>query len=155
MKVSALSHRTVTSCTDRDTLEQAAALLWRHGIGCLPVLGDDGRLVGMLTDRDIAMAAFHQGAPLRSIAVSSVMARDIVACHDDDDVDSVVQLLIARRLRRIPVTDADHRVVGILSLNDIARAAIANELPAAGIPAVLAALSVPRPLSISTSTSTR
>lgn len=148
MKVSALFHRTVTSCTDRDTLEHAASLLWRQNIGCLPVVGDDGRLIGMLTDRDIAIAAFLQGAPLRSITVSSVMAKEVLTCHADDEIDAVVDALIAHRLRRIPVIDADRRVVGIVSLNDIARAAIANQLPTGGIAAVLAAIAVPRSLAV-------
>jgi CBS domain-containing protein len=149
MKAAALFHRTVTSCTDRDTLEEAAALLWRHNIGCLPVLGDDGRLIGMITDRDIMIAAFLQGAPLRSMTVSSVMVKEVMTCRADDEIDVIVQQLLARRLRRIPVIDADRRVVGIISLNDIARAAIANQLSAGGIAAVLAALAVPRSLAVS------
>ena len=149
MKAAALFHRTVTSCTDRDTLEEAAALLWRHNIGCLPVIGDDGRLIGMITDRDIMIAAFLQGAPLRSITVSSVMVKEVMTCHVDDEIDVIVQQLLARRLRRIPVIDADRRVVGIISLNDIARAAIASQLSAGGIAAVLAAIAVPRSLAAS------
>ena len=144
MKVAALFHRTVTSCTHRDTLDEAAALLWRHDIGCLPVLDDDGRLIGMITDRDIAMAAFLQGAPLRSITVSSVMSKEVATCTSEDDIDTVVQTLITRRIRRIPVVDAAGRLIGILSLNDIARAATAQELSAASVASVLAALAVPR-----------
>jgi CBS domain-containing protein len=151
MKVSALFHRTVTSCTDRDTLEHAASLLWRQNIGCLPVLGDDGRLIGMLTDRDIAIAALLQGAPLRSITVSSVMVKEVLTCQADDEIETVVEGLLARRLRRMPVIDADRRVIGILSLNDIARAAIAHQLPTAGIAAVLAAIAVPRSLAATAS----
>jgi len=144
MKVSALFHRTVTSCTNRDTLDQAAALLWRHDIGCLPVLGDGGQLIGMITDRDIAMAAFLQGAPLRSITVSSVMSKEMATCEGEDDIETVVQMLIARRIRRVPVVDAQGRLIGIISLNDIARAATANELPTSSVAAVLTALAVPR-----------
>jgi CBS domain-containing protein len=149
MKAAALFHRTVTSCTDRDTLEEAAALLWRNNIGCLPVLGDDGRLIGMITDRDIMIASFLQGSPLRSMTVSSVMVKEVMTCHAEDEIDAIVQKLLARRLRRIPVIDVDRRVVGILSLNDIARAAIANQLSAGGLAAVLAALAVSRSLAAS------
>lgn len=149
MKVSALFHRTVTSCTYRDTLDQAAALMWRHDIGCLPVLGDDGRLIGMITDRDIAMAGFLQGSPLHSITVSSVMSKDMMTCRADDDVGTIVTMLIARRLRRLPVLDAGGALIGIVSLNDIARAAIANQLPTADVAAVLAAIAVPRSLAVS------
>ena len=146
MKISALFHRTVTSCTNRDTLARAASQLWEHDIGCLPVLGDDGRLCGMITDRDIAMAAFLQGAPLRSISVSSVMSKEVAACHPDDEVDAVVQTLTARQLHRLPVIDDDRRLIGIVSLNDIARAASAGKIPPASVAKVLAAISVPRSL---------
>jgi CBS domain-containing protein len=146
MKISALFHRNVTSCTNRDTLSHAASQLWQHDIGCLPVLGDDGRLCGMITDRDIAMAAFLQGAPLRSISVSSVMSKEVAACRADEEVDAVVQTLISRQLHRLPVVDDDHRLIGIISLNDIARAASAGKIPAASVAAVLTAISIPRSL---------
>jgi CBS domain-containing protein len=144
MKISALFHRSVTSCTNRDTLSRAASLLWQHDIGCLPVLGDDGRVCGMITDRDIAMAAFLQGAPLRSISVSSVMSKDLAACGPDDDLDAVVQTLIGRQLHRLPVIDDDRRLVGIISLNDLARASSSGKVPAASVAAVMTAISVPR-----------
>ena len=146
MKISALFHHTVSSCTDRDTLAHAASQLWQHDIGCLPVLGEDGRLCGMITDRDIAMAAYLQGAPLRSIAVSSVMSKEVVACRAEDEVDTVVDALIKRQLHRLPVIDDDRRLIGIVSLNDIARAAGAGKFPAASVAKVLAAISVPRSL---------
>ena len=146
MKISALFHRSVTSCTNRDTLSHAACQLWQNDIGCLPVLDDDGRLCGMITDRDIAMAAFLQGAPLRSIAVSSVMSKEVAACRADDEVDAVVQTLIARQIHRLPVIDDDRRLIGIISLNDIARAASSGKIPPASVTAVLTAISVPRSL---------
>lgn len=146
MKVAQLFHRTVTCCSERDSLAEATALLWRHNIGCLPVTDDDGRLVGMLTDRDIAIAALLQGAPLRSMTVSSFMIKEVMTCQADDKIDDIVAKLLARRLRRVPVIDGDRRVVGIISLNDIARAAIANQLSSGGLAAMLAALAVPRSL---------
>ena len=146
MKIAALFHRTVTSCRHRDTLDRAAALLWRNNIGCLPVIGDDDRVIGVITDRDIALAAFLQGAPLRSITVSSVMNKEVIACRIDDDVEATVQRMTAHRLRRMPVLDDDRRLLGIVSLNDIARAAVADQLPLTGRAAVLAAVAVPRSL---------
>lgn len=146
MKIASLFHRTVTSCADRDCLDFAASLMWRHNIGCLPVVGDSGQLIGMLTDRDIALAAFLQGSPLRAITVSSVMRKELITCTADDDVEQVLKTMIAHRLRRVPVVDQDGRLVGILSLNDIARAAMANELSPSGMTSVVAAMAVPRSL---------
>lgn len=146
MKISQLCHRSVVTCVDRDHLDHAASLMWWNNIGCLPVLGDDGRLIGMITDRDIAMAALLQGAPLRSVTVSSVMNKEVVTCGEHDDTEVVLQKLIARRLRRIPIVDDDHRVVAIVSLNDIARAAVSNELDPAGVASLLQAVAVPRSL---------
>jgi CBS domain-containing protein len=148
MKVSALFHHTVISCTDRDHLEAAASQLWRHNIGCLPVVGDRGRLVGMITDRDIAIAVLLQGGPLNSITVSSVMSKEVMTCQASDDVEAVVERMTARRLRRLPVVDDDGHLLGILSLNDIARAAVADQLTAAGVAGVLAAVAVPRSLAV-------
>ena len=142
MKVSSLFHRTVTTCTWRDTLEHAAELLWRYDIGCLPVLDDSGKVAGMITDRDICIAAFLQGAPLRSITVSSVMAKEVASCDADDNIFAVLRTMIARQLHRLPVIDADRQLVGIVSLNDIARAANAGMLPATEVASVLAVISM-------------
>jgi CBS domain-containing protein len=146
MKIAALFHRTVIKCSNRDHGDVAMSLLWRHNVGCMPVVGDRGELVGMITDRDLAMGAFLQGAPLRAVTVSSVMTKELATCTPDDDVEAVLGQMTGRRLRRLPVVDAEGALIGIVSLNDIARAAVANELPAAGVAAVLAALATPRSL---------
>lgn len=148
MKISQLCHRSVVTCTDRDHADQAASLMWSNNIGCLPVLGDNGRLVGMVTDRDIAIGALLQGAPLRAITVSTVMSKEVLTCREDDDAETVLKLLFGRRLRRIPLIDDDRRVLGIVSLNDIARAAANNELGPAGIVALTQAIAVPRSLAV-------
>lgn len=146
MKISQLCHHSVVTCTDRDHLDQAASLMWANNIGFMPVVGDDGRLVGTITDRDIAMAALLQGAPLRSVTVSSVMNKEVLTCSEDDEVEPVLQMLIARRLRRIPIVNGDRRVTAIVSLNDIGRAATSNALSPVGVALLLQAISVPRSL---------
>lgn len=146
MKIAGVFHRTVTSCADRDGLDFAASLMWRYNVGCLPVLGDLGQLVGMITDRDIALAAFLQGSPLHAITVSSVMRKEMVTCTPDDDVEHVLRTMTAYHLRRVPVVDGGGKLLGILSLNDIARAAMANELSPAGMASVVAAVAVSRSL---------
>lgn len=146
MKISQLCHHSVVTCSDRDHLDQAASLMWSNNIGFMPVLGDDGRLVGTITDRDIAMAALLQGSPLRAVTVSSVMNKEVLTCRLDDEVEPVLQTLIMRRLRRVPIVNDDRQVIAIVSLNDIGRAATSNELGAAGVALLLQAISVPRSL---------
>jgi len=144
MQVAALIQREVTTCSDRDQLHDVANLMWKHDIGCLPVLGDGGRVIGMITDRDVCMAAYLQAAPLRSIAVSSAMSREIVSCKESDDVLDVGKTMRSRQIRRVPVVDDRGALVGMITLNDLARAAHEGKLPAAEIAQILVAISHPR-----------
>ncbi|MBS1122682.1 MAG: hypothetical protein H6Q90_4910 [Deltaproteobacteria bacterium] len=144
MNVSDLIHRDVVTCSDRDTLERAAQLMWEHDIGCLPVVGEHGPVTGIITDRDLCMAAYLQGAPLRSIAVSSVMSRDVVTCQETDDVKHVEHVMSERQVRRLPVVDPQGRPIGMLSLNDIARAAYGGKLPSGDVASTLSVITHPR-----------
>jgi CBS domain-containing protein len=112
------------SCHTGDHLDAAARLMWETDCGAVPIVDDHGRVVGMVTDRDICMAAFMRGQPLHHIPVEEAMARDVVTCAGDDDVDAAEQAMREARIRRLPVVDDDRRLVGMLSLNDLAREAI-------------------------------
>jgi CBS domain-containing protein len=144
MKAADLSQREIVTCSERDSLEHVASLMWKYDIGGLPVVNEPGRVVGMITDRDVAMAAYLQGAPLRSITVSSVMSRDLVTCKELDLVTNVEQVMRARQVRRIPVVDDQGKLLGMVSINDIARAATEGKLPSADVASTLAAISRPR-----------
>ena len=113
----------VAVCQLSDSLDQAARLMWEDDCGAVPVVDSAGRAVAMLTDRDICMAAYTQGKPLGQISVSSAMSKDLRACLPDDTLEQAEQLMMEYQLRRIPVLDDDGHPVGILSLNDLARAA--------------------------------
>ena len=144
MKVSGLIQHGVTSCTSFDSLERAAQLMWDHDIGCLPVIDDQGHVVGIITDRDICMAAYTQGAPLWAIPVTTAMAKHVFSCTDSDDVDVVERTMSEYKIRRMPVIDDHGHPIGIISLNDIARAASLGKLPASDVASTLAAISAPR-----------
>jgi CBS domain-containing protein len=105
------------------TLDQAARLMWEFDCGVIPVLKDDGRLAGVITDRDICMAAYTQGRPLNDIPVTTAMASEVVAAHATDLVENAEELMRGHQIRRLPILDADDRPVGIVSLNDLARLA--------------------------------
>jgi CBS-domain-containing membrane protein len=112
----------VAACSPTDTLNAAARHMWEHDCGAVPVL-DGRKLVGIITDRDICMAAYTQGRPLAAISIQDVMARHVHACHADDTLERAASLMADARVRRLPVLDGEEQLVGIISLADIARSA--------------------------------
>lgn len=144
MKISSLIQRSVTSCTVHDHLDRVAQLMWDHDIGCLPVIDTQGHIVGMVTDRDACMAAYTQDAPLRAIPVVNAMAKQVFSCKEDDEVGAVERTMSQHQIHRMPVIDDQGHPIGIVSLNDIARAASAGKLPANEVASTLAAVSTPR-----------
>lgn len=146
MKIANLVHRDVMSCSVHDSLERAAQLMWDYDIGCLPVIDDQGHVSGMVTDRDISMAAYTQGLPLRAIPVATAMAKRVFSCGLGDEIESVERTMSEHQIRRMPVIDEQGHPIGIVSLNDLARAAAIGKLPANEIASTLAAVSTPRSL---------
>ncbi len=143
MKIAKLMSRDVATCRIHDSLERAAQLMWDRDIGALPVVDDDGRVVGMITDRDICMATYTRNAPPRGIAVTAAMAQQVFSCGPDDSVHDVEKQMSAHQIRRMPVTDLEGHPIGLISLNDIARAT-GRDVPAAEVAHTLAAVCAPR-----------
>jgi CBS domain-containing protein len=111
------------TCPVESTAEQAARLMWECDCGFVPLVDEEGRVVGVITDRDIAMAALTQGRTLGDIPVKSAMAGAVTLVRDDDVVESAERLMREAAVRRLPVVGDDDRPVGVLSLNDLARLA--------------------------------
>jgi CBS domain-containing protein len=111
----------VRTCFMSDNLATAAQLMWDHDCGCVPVFNKQARVVGMITDRDICMAAFFQGVPISGIKVSAVMSRQLFDCTSDDDLSAAETIMREKKVRRLPVLNQEGRLVGLLSLSDIAR----------------------------------
>ena len=118
MKVEEVMTRDVAVANPEQTLEQAARLMCELDIGALPV-SDNERLVGMITDRDIAIRAVAQGKG-PDAKVGEVMTPDIKYCYCDQDLEEVSDNMADIQLRRLPVLNHDKRLVGILALGDIA-----------------------------------
>jgi CBS-domain-containing membrane protein len=95
--------------------------MWENDCGVVPVVDGDGRVAGMITDRDVCMAAYTQGRTLGRIPVSDVMATQVHGVRETDSLEVVETLMRRERVRRVPVLDGDGRLKGILSLNDLAR----------------------------------
>src|SRR6266404_9489532 len=123
MNVFEVMTRRVYSCRPGDTLATAAGLMWDHDIGCAPVVDVGGRVVGMITDRDICMAAYTRGTRLAEVDVASVMSRGLHACAPEQSVAEAEDLMRLEQIRRMPVVDGGGKLIGILSLADVAREA--------------------------------
>jgi CBS domain-containing protein len=121
MNVEQCMTRNPLSCRAGDSLERAAQIMWEGDCGCVPVIDGGSKLIGMITDRDICMAAYTRGAPLHALSVESAMARGVVGCRASDTLETALGLLSSNRLRRLPVVDAQGGLVGIVTLLDMAR----------------------------------
>lgn len=156
MKISELMTRTAQVCRPSDSLDRAAQLMWDHDIGALIVVDEPGQVVGVITDRDICMAAYTCGVALRDIPVAQAMARHVVTCTPDDTSDAVQAMMAKHKIRRVPVVDDANHPVGMLSLNDLAcTMARGRDLPASEVAGTLAAIcehraSEPTPAATST-----
>lgn len=118
MRVSDAMTRDVCVVRPDHTIEDAARMMLAIDAGLLPV-GDDDRLLGTITDRDIAVRAVGEGKGPKT-EVGEVMTCDVKYCYEDEDTDLVARNMGEQQVRRLPVLDRDKRLVGILSLADIA-----------------------------------
>jgi CBS domain-containing protein len=121
MRVQELMTQMPATCTRESTCAEAARIMWDCDCGSVPVVDDNGRAVGIVTDRDICMSALFRGAPLSAIAVANVMSGDLATCQADDDVKDAERVMQQRQVRRLPVVDRGGALVGILSLGDVAQ----------------------------------
>jgi CBS domain-containing protein len=108
----------VRIASPNQSIRDAAILMAKIDAGSLPV-GDNDRLVGMITDRDIAVRAEAKGQP-SSTPVRQIMSSEVKYCYEDDDLGEVAQNMSDIQVRRLPVLNSDKRLVGIISLGDIA-----------------------------------
>jgi CBS domain-containing protein len=118
MKVKEAMTRDVQLVKPDQRISEAAQLMAKLDIGALPVEEDD-RLVGIITDRDIAVRAVAAGRGPET-PVRDVMSREIKYCYEDQSIDEVTQNMGELRIRRLPVLTRDKRLIGILSLGDLA-----------------------------------
>lgn len=139
-----------------ERLDAAARVLWDQDCGICPVVDGIGVLVGVVTDRDLCMAAYTQGKVLADIPVMAAMARAVRTCRPEDSVAVLLQTMQQAQVHRLPVVDSRGLLVGIVSTNDLVRAA--NSRPAvvdaAAVVKVLAAIGAPRVLAATTRATT-
>ncbi len=125
MIVAEVMSRTVATCREGDNLGRAARLMWEQRVGCLPVIDDERRPVGVISDRDVCMGAYTQGRRLDDIMVAVAMSRPARTCSVTATVEEAERAMSEHALRRLVVIDHDGRVCGLLSLDDVTRAGLA------------------------------
>ncbi len=118
-----MSHPAIT-CPVDSALDAAARLMWEYDCGVVLVVSDDGRLGGIVTDRDICLAAYMHHKPLHLIPLAKAMVKPVISVHEEDGAESAEQLMRENRIRRLAVVDAAGRPVGVLSLDDLAQLAL-------------------------------
>jgi CBS domain-containing protein len=147
MHVKEIMTHPVVTCSVDSNLNFVARLMWEQDCGTIPVVDREGRLAGIVTDRDICMAAYTQGGALASIPVITAMAKHVLCSHLDDSVETAEELMTEGQVRRVPVIDNDGRPIGIVAMNDLARLAARAKKGVVDreIVQTLAAICSPRP----------
>jgi CBS domain-containing protein len=109
-------------CLPTDTVSKAAQMMKDEDVGSIPVVEDEQtmKLIGIVTDRDLALQVVAAERDPGSTQVEDVMTYEVITCRATDDVQKAVDAMAQHQLRRMPVIDADHRIVGIISQADVA-----------------------------------
>ena len=119
MKVQDLCSREVFSCSSDMDLSSVISMMWDFDLGSVPVVDRDGRIAGVITDRDIAIALGTRNRRAPELRARDVMSTRVHSCAPADDLRSAMNTMWTEKIRRLPVVGAQGRVVGILSISDL------------------------------------
>ena len=122
MKCNEVMTKNPVCCLPNDNVIKAAQLMKRADIGSIPIIENEQtkKLVGMLTDRDLALKIVAEGRDPQTTKVEEVMTRKAVTCRTDDDLQKALDLMAECQLRRIPVVDSGNGIIGIIAQADVA-----------------------------------
>ena len=121
MTCAELMTKSVAFCWRDDRADVAARVMRDRNIGALVVVGPDNRPVGMITDRDLAVGICANAEDSYYKRVKEIMRSPVVCCHDSEEIAAVLKAMTENHVRRVPIVDADGRLVGIISVDDLAR----------------------------------
>jgi CBS domain-containing protein len=146
MRIEELMTPFPATCGPDDTLSYAALRMKITNCGCVPVTDGGRRVVGMITDRDVCMAALLLGSNLKEITVGEVMTSEVRTCRPNDNLVEAQAIMQEARVRRLPIVNESEQLVGVISLADLAREAERERgsISKAEIGKILATLSKPR-----------
>ena len=119
MKVQDVMTRNVATCRPNSTLAEAAGLMWQHDCGVIPIIDDQKKVVGVITDRDICMAVALNNRLASEVAVTEVSSGKVFAGSPQSDVDELLATMKNKKILRVPVVESDGRIVGIVSFSDL------------------------------------
>jgi CBS domain-containing protein len=122
MKVRSSMHKGVEWVSPDTPVKVLANIMREQDIGAIPI-GENDRLVGMITDRDVTVRAVANGTDVSALTAKDIMTKGMVWCRDGDDVSHAANIMQSKQIRRLPVIDKNKRMVGILSLGDLSHAA--------------------------------
>ncbi|VFU07408.1 CBS domain-containing protein [Methylocella tundrae] len=122
MKIKKIMHKGVEWVSPDTPVTALAKKMQQLDIGAIPI-GENDRLIGMVTDRDITVRGVANGKDLSGLTARDVMTAGIIYCRDNEDVDDVARIMESKQVRRLPVIDANKRMVGMISLGDVSHAA--------------------------------
>jgi len=122
MKVKDVMHRGVAWVGPETSIKQLAHMMRDDDIGSIPI-GENDRLIGMVTDRDIVCRGVAGGGDCNELTAGDVMSKPIVYCRADEDVEDALRIMEHNKIRRLPVIDENKRLFGMLSLGDISERA--------------------------------
>ncbi|SHN52342.1 CBS domain-containing protein [Erythrobacter sanguineus] len=125
VKVAEVMHRGASWVDPNAPLADIAERMEKEDIGAVPV-GEDDRLIGMVTDRDIAVRAFAEKSDPLQLTARDVMSEPIIFCTANENLEDAVRIMERKQVRRLPVIDENRRMVGMLSLGDVAASAPAS-----------------------------
>lgn len=147
MRVKDIMSTPAQTCHADTDLGTVAGMMWEHDSGFIPVISSAGTVLGLVTDRDICIAAATRRLPPGHISAAQAMSETVHACFPDDAVGVALASMRQFKVRRLPVVDSSGVIKGVISLNDIARAAGARrDVPAKDVIATLADICEPRAL---------
>lgn len=118
MNITTVMHKGTKWIDPEMSVAQIAALMKEQDIGALPV-GENDRLIGMVTDRDLALRALGSGKDPTRLTARDVMTKGIIYCRTDQPLEDAIHLMEEKQVRRLPVIDENKRMVGMLALGDI------------------------------------
>lgn len=124
MKVQDVMTKEVKFCRPETNLAAAAAMMWENDCGALPIRADSGKAIGVITDRDIAIALGTRNQQAAEIPVEQVITGQLFAVSPDDDIHTALKLMRKEKVHRLPVINGQGALEGILSLNDVALHAV-------------------------------
>jgi CBS domain-containing protein len=119
MKVRDMMMSAPKSCRPDTNLASAVEIMWANDCGFLPVVDDEGRVAGVITDRDICIALGTRNQRASDVLVREVMTDRVYACAAEDDIHSALEAMEKHQVRRLPVVNLDRKLAGILSIGDI------------------------------------